>query len=377
MQRRSRKGFTLIELLVVIAIIAVLIALLLPAVQQAREAARRTQCRNNMKQFGIALHTYHDAHRMFPPGTVTALAGDHYVYSKQNAIQQLLPYFEQINVHNTVDFTASWDDQGVGLGATVLPFMICPSSGASNPIGQWQTVLSTFNALLGANLPTIQSRLDYAFNKGVNDAWCRRNLSDDGGVDGWPTDYTNGAVPNSEAGPFYWDSDTRISHISDGTSNTIMMGECHGGTEFKVCNGAGCTTPIGPFGLNPATGDLEASVAWTIGDVSVPAYLPFNLTYSIMYGCTLDPLNKTPVTDCMGQRSDPIAIGDGQSDCRSSITNPASNHSTSNFRSVHTGGGFFLAADGSVRFLSESIDLTVYRNLSTHKGGEIASFSQE
>src|SRR5664279_3879292 len=92
-----RRGFTLIELLVVIAIIAVLIALLLPAVQQAREAARRSQCKNNLKQFGLALHNYHEVNGMFPSGQYFNNAGFQYC----SPVTMLLPYFEQSNLYNS------------------------------------------------------------------------------------------------------------------------------------------------------------------------------------------------------------------------------------------------------------------------------------
>src|SRR3954451_15240789 len=95
---RSKRGFTLIELLVVIAIIAVLIALLLPAVQQAREAARRTQCRNNLKQIGLALHNYHDAHKIFPPGE-TSNGTDDPLYGHGPGVD-ILPYIDQATVYN-------------------------------------------------------------------------------------------------------------------------------------------------------------------------------------------------------------------------------------------------------------------------------------
>ncbi|MCA9067093.1 MAG: DUF1559 domain-containing protein, partial [Planctomycetaceae bacterium] len=107
-----KRGFTLIELLVVIAIIAILIALLLPAVQQAREAARRTQCKNNMKQFGLAMHNYHEAHSTFPLGTSvnfsTSSGGGNFI---SNGIVMMLPYFDQTNLSNLYNQTIAWENQ--------------------------------------------------------------------------------------------------------------------------------------------------------------------------------------------------------------------------------------------------------------------------
>src|SRR5438874_3320507 len=98
-----RAGFTLIELLVVIAIIAVLVALLLPAVQQAREAARRSQCKNNLKQVGLAMHNYHEAHECFPFGQLDSP-------NAFSAISQMLPYFDQVNVYNLINFSVPYNN---------------------------------------------------------------------------------------------------------------------------------------------------------------------------------------------------------------------------------------------------------------------------
>ena len=118
---RRKRGFTLIELLVVIAIIAILVALLLPAVQQAREAARRTQCKNNLKQIGLALHNYHDTHGRFPPTQVmVAYLGANYtnpVPRNHTWMSLILPYLEQGNLYSSIRFDLPMFDQASGSGA--------------------------------------------------------------------------------------------------------------------------------------------------------------------------------------------------------------------------------------------------------------------
>ena len=131
------KGFTLIELLVVIAIIAILIALLLPAVQQAREAARRTQCRNNLHEIGLALHNYLDAHKMFTPngvGQPTENVGGRYLQNwlAWSGFAMLLPYMDQSPIYNRIDFDYRWDNNNGGtqnntLARTFIPAYLCPS----------------------------------------------------------------------------------------------------------------------------------------------------------------------------------------------------------------------------------------------------------
>src|SRR5687767_6530245 len=156
---RSRFGFTLIELLVVIAIIAILIALLLPAVQQAREAARRTQCKNNLKQFGLAVHNYHDVHKQFPL-TVGASPGSPpqtwVTMEKGTYLVQVLPFIEQAPLFQSIDFKGdqTLDDQ-VMPGTTklfrsqVIPMYICPSDG-SPEIQQTDRAKTNYAMSMGA-----------------------------------------------------------------------------------------------------------------------------------------------------------------------------------------------------------------------------------
>src|SRR5262245_46372200 len=141
--RIKRRAFTLVELLVVIAIIGVLVALLLPAIQAAREAARRANCVSNLKQFGVAIHTYHDALKTLPPGGCMPprdAIDDNHIYASFHAM--LLPYFEEEGLRNLYDPKENWQHQwgGTPVGsvqavvpATVIPVFMCPSNSGENP----------------------------------------------------------------------------------------------------------------------------------------------------------------------------------------------------------------------------------------------------
>ncbi|MES2793488.1 MAG: DUF1559 domain-containing protein [Planctomycetota bacterium] len=363
--RRDRSGFTLIELLVVIAIIAVLIALLLPAVQQAREAARRTQCRNNMKQFGLALHNFHDTYNAFPVGDRSRTAGDGFCYTENTVTTALMPYYDQAAIvnFNSGLVMSDWYDAAAtsDIDRTVINMAICPSAvnGPLNKVDVWGPGGDEINA------DATFAAMHYAWCKGVNDSWCLDFDDDDedagyksefngGPAIGRGKGYTYGPIPASEKGMFVRQKKSSMKDLTDGSSNTFAMGEAAGGSTWKLCRGANCTTPT----------QYEANSGWIIGqpgdeDQQIVAASPF--------GCTMEPLNKGPVTDSyMSLAGDRMAA---QRDCRSSANGGAS--STSNFRSQHVGGGHFLMGDGAVRFVSQNINMGTYRALSTMAGGEV------
>ena len=195
----SRRAFTLIELLVVIAIIAVLIALLLPAVQQAREAARRTQCRNNLKQLGLAMHNYHDAHGCFPIGDMGRNPG--FPAESYNLpgtwLPSLLPFVDEVAIYNAINFDMSYCfPQNSTASGQVIDQFLCPSN--ANPV-----VYST-NCWSQGNF--------------------QRGLTHYVGVGGDGTQTYNAVIQNKNGILFYWSS-VRIRDIRDGTSNTLMAGE--------------------------------------------------------------------------------------------------------------------------------------------------------
>jgi prepilin-type N-terminal cleavage/methylation domain-containing protein/prepilin-type processing-associated H-X9-DG protein len=323
----NRRGFTLIELLVVIAIIALIIALLLPAIQQAREAARRTQCRNNLKQFGLALHNYHGTHRTFPPGVVVSADGTT-VFSNANIM--LLPYFEQQNLGILYAQERPWFLQSPQVARQVIPNFICPTNSKTNPFEIPQ--LGAFGVATG----TTFSATDYVLSHGASDSWC----------------LPDGNTPTTERGLFGGNHSGRMRDIRDGSSNTIAMGEGVGGTNWPLCRGSGCKTPFND--------SVTATNAWIMGGLGVDFLESAGLLLSGIWGSTAEPLNKSPVTDS-------FIVLSALDDCRSNRNGGP--HSAANFRSDHTGGGHFLLADGSVRFISESIDLSLYRELSTIAGG--------
>ncbi len=376
----SRKGgFTLIELLVVIAIIAILIALLLPAVQQAREAARRTQCRNNMKQWGLALHNFHDVFRAFPVGDRCRTAGDGFRYTEHYVTISLLPYIEQANAYNAVyngetvhsDWYAAAEDGEPD--KQVLSAALCPSAtnGPLNEVLLWGPDGDQIQD------PPVFAAMHYAWSKGLNDSWCidfddsnesaGYRSEDNGRKAGGATaaGYLNGPVPSNERGLFVTCKPTKVRDVSDGTSNSFAMGEAAGGDLWPMCKGVGCAVaePAGGGGFTDCT--CPANTGWIIGqpgDEDQPTVLGTS-----PFGCVIEPLNKFPVTASW------MALGGDrrmtQRDCRSSTNGGLS--STSNFRSDHTGGGHFTMVDGSVQFISENIDLGVYRALGTIQGGEV------
>lgn len=355
-----RRGFTLVELLVVIAIIGVLVALLLPAVQAAREAGRRAQCINNLKQFGLALQNYHSAKNTFPPSAVMK-QDPNQVYASGNAM--LLPYFEQAALASLYDHNVYWEKQKPGVVPTQIAIFKCPSSSAANPL---------VDEALGKEVPTVGSTFgitEYAFCMGYTDAFCIR-----GGMAGIPN-IKPGTIPPSQLGMFNIAWGAAIRQITDGTSNTMAMGDASSDPRWKVCHLTGCNESS----LKPKlSGDLPtAEVGWVIGEPNSPGYLSRLGARGSIHGCTVEPMNKYPVTDTFLNSPQYMADNAKFSDANNRYPNhycapsyESGTHSASNFRSDHPGGCNFLMGDSSVAFMEEGVDMNVYHAKSTISGDE-------
>ncbi|QDV38423.1 DUF1559 family PulG-like putative transporter [Tautonia plasticadhaerens] len=360
---RSRPGFTLIELLVVIAIIGVLIALLLPAVQAAREAARRAQCTNNLKQIGIAMHNYHDQFGAFPTGGITGAAQGDVWAGNANLLcwrALVMPQIEGNNTYNAINLNVNTIGAGPDPGAmytawvTVSSSWLCPSDGENGGgllpwqnggLGQYPAGNPPINPTTG----TFDTRVpvsDYALSFGDNYAGGVLN----GGLP-WETPPTVTTLPPGQprighhgfwgtkdsGGRMRAFSDyrdlqtTNIAGVRDGTSNTLMVGEVlpyrSADSNFWHFNGssAGTTVPLN-WNSNTVPGND-------------PSCLNLWQSASAPLGCRFGAAAK-------------------------------------GFVSEHPGGANFLFADGSVKFLKESINIVTYCALGSRAGGEVVSADQ-
>ncbi len=357
--RRSR-GFTLIELLVVIAIISVLVSLLLPAVQQAREAARRSQCKNNIKQLGLALHNYEGTFKVFPMTNAQNYGGQNQQGFSVQA--RLLPYMEQLNLQNLLDFTKPAftgpynalvpNPQFVNAFATTIPVFLCPT----DPADPVSTETGTGFSYAGNNY-----MVSYGSATGTN--YDTR----------WPTD-----------GIVYENSNVGFNKITDGASNTVFVSETVRSTGADMTLSAG-TLPSFPYQytLNGSTG-LNSALQSTPGIPVTGA--PWVAGPN---GMNSNPDLSTVWPSLTGWRGAGSTALRGRGDCWanagacSSMTNgyltpnnripDIVTHFTGFFgpRSWHAGGANVLLGDGSVRFLSNSIDGGTQRSLHSRNGGDI------
>lgn len=335
-RKRKRSGFTLVELLVVIAIIGILIALLLPAVQAAREAARRSQCTNNLKQWGLALHNYHDTFNAFPRysqvGRVSGSGIGLYGYTVH---VKILPFIEQQALYDRIKTVTSdfyLDSNSIDSLTATLPIsaFICPSNEAYPLYGH-----------LG--------NTHYAVSAGSNIGW---SIAD-----------------TRHNGVFQARVETKMAGISDGTSNTIMVAEQRTGDNDDT--------------MYHRESDLVRGLVWT-GNNESTSQGPITQAQVDTAGaaCHANPSNHSSVMSyryCRGSFIytifNTLATPNWKyPDCMTSTSTSSHGSSTGIYpaRSPHPGGVNHAMADGSVHFISETVDMLTYQGLGSRNGKETA-----
>ncbi|APW60737.1 DUF1559 domain-containing protein [Paludisphaera borealis] len=322
-----RSGFTLIELLVVIAIIAVLIALLLPAVQSAREAARRSQCTNNLKQLGLAVHNYMDVHGRLPIGRGTRPPQPYTITSRYNysGFAQILPFMEQNPIFSSINFnlTATTTDGNTTAQRTAIASFLCPSDAVTTPVES--------------------AGVNYRFSEGSSICYSYGETD---------TGNTNTMLPAPD-GPFFAERSIRLSQITDGTSNTGLTSE-------------------------RLMGDFNQGIATPSRDVYNTTYFPATPEEASL---DCEAWDSTQVS-ASGESGSGAPWLDGflHTAIYKHISTP--NKKSCYFRptrlvmtvsSLHPGGVNVGFADGSVRFVKNSIDRITWRAIGSMNGGEVVS----
>ena len=333
------KGFTLIELLVVIAIIAVLIALLLPAVQQAREAARRSQCKNNLKQIGLALHNYHDNTLVFPsvmywrdPTAYTTVgpytggnAGGSVVYQTHSWLVAILPYIDQAPLYNTYNFSQNLSQgNNPNVVTTSISPYVCPSDAAANSSNKCTTFSGSFAAPMARG------------NYGAS------------GVGFWPgsNNLTKQALGTADLGLMVYNGNNNVASVIDGTSNTVAAWELRAGT--------GGGDPRGVWGSGRVGGGILSLCL-----NRDPSFGTTGDCYGINEGTHNDGDDVWSNGYNMNANTNIGMGGHGGADAQAGP------------KSLHVGGVHALMADGAVRFISQNLNGLTHRRLIAISDGNV------
>jgi prepilin-type N-terminal cleavage/methylation domain-containing protein/prepilin-type processing-associated H-X9-DG protein len=311
--RAERSGFTMVELLVVIAIIGILVALLLPAIQAAREAARRTQCKNQIRQVGLAILNYETSKKQFPP----SVGPGPYGY-----IASILGFFEEQNLHDLIDFTVRWSDpKNDRMREKDLPFLRCPTQERLEPtqiydvgLGNTFQIIDTplrahYYAVTGAKLDsTCPGLTPFEVTS------CGAQFASRGG--------------HSTNGIMYPLSAVRQKQITDGTSKTFLVGEC----------------------------------SWDFGGDIAPWYAG-----SLFFGGDFDPPDKlawymTKFGDGFwAENQAQVRYAIGEASYSATLTTVVAKRNDLSFGSKHPGGCHFVMADGSAHFVRSDTDVAILR----------------
>jgi prepilin-type N-terminal cleavage/methylation domain-containing protein/prepilin-type processing-associated H-X9-DG protein len=321
------RGFTLVELLVVIAIIGILVGLLLPAVQSARESARTLQCRNNLKQLGLALHNHESSRKSVPPLGDYLTAGNSVYWSVQ---VRLLPFLEQSHLHSLVDFTKPISQQPA-VARMRMPHLLCPSE---------------INDRERPDSPTFTHYpLSYGANAGL---WHIAQPPNDRG-----------------SGVFLINRPTKLAELTDGLSNTLAMAEVKAFTAYLRDGGnpsASTPVPAGPNDVSAFGGEFKVDSGHTEWVDARIHQTGFTTTFS--------PNTKVPHTH--GGKTYDIDFN-SMREGRSAVL---PTYAVVTSRSYHAGGVNVLLMDGSVRFVASTIELNLWRALGSRAGNEVTSLSE-
>lgn len=333
-----RAGFSLVELVCVIGVLFILVTLMVPSMQYTREAARRTQCRDNLRQIGRAMCAYEYLFERYPSG-LTFDPASKVAYANTFAI--LLPYFAPDSglehIATGYDPAKPWSQQLPEIAAAKIPVLSCPSS----PLPNRATDIGVSRLKLPSG--ALYGETDYILSVGATDALC--------------LPYENVSI--KERGLFGLNSVVRRSDIVDGISLSLALGEGASGPNWMLDTSHSLAQPCGADGS-----PLTAVNPWIVGGFRREELEPLGIVTSSVFGSTVNPMNRSPITDTRGLAND-------LSDCRSS-TNGGTGR-IGNFRGDHPGGLLFLFADGWVRFVSDKVDHATFKRMSSVGSGDVDS----